>query len=127
MEINNLEEIVRNVCPDMLSDEYFMKTLVNHYCDNVTIDVKAFSHQQYKSWCNIHDFINTATVGQLIDYLKNNFKEDDKVCYMDCVEGYKNDCTYVTKDMLGKRILRYLNEDDEKFYPYVKMGDVILI
>lgn len=67
---------------------------------------------------------NTYTVGQLISYLKENFKLDDKVCYMDCVEGLKNDCTYVTKDMLGTKLFRYVNDD---FYEYVSKDDVIVI
>lgn len=67
---------------------------------------------------------NTYTIGQLISYLKKNFKLDDKVCYMDCVEGLKNDCTYVTKDMLGSRLFRYVNDD---FYEYVNKDDVIVI
>lgn len=67
---------------------------------------------------------NAYTVGQLISYLKENFKPDDKVCYMDCVEGLKNDCTYVTKDMLGDRLFKYVGDDN---YEYVSKNDVIVI
>ena len=60
-------------------------------------------------------------------YLKDNFKPDDKLCYMDCVEGCKNDCTYITKDQLGDRFFKYVKTlVHTDSYPYVNDNDVII-
>jgi len=82
---------------------------------------------------------NTARIKDVIEYLKTNFKPEDKICYMDCVEGYKNDCTYVENNQLGTRFFYYASElkkrgekelTDEEFknwFPYVSENDVVMI
>ena len=86
--------------------------------DNIDIDTYEDEH--------------TATIGFLVEYLKNNFKPENKVCYMNCVEGLKNDCTYVVKEQLGnvffrkvKNIKRDIGSTDE--FPFVKDEDVIIM
>lgn len=81
---------------------------------------------------------SSASVGELVDYLRENFSLDDKLCRLDCVEGLRNDCVYVKKSEIGGRFFRYVRDDKrsvaaergrkeaDEMYPYVKDEDVIV-
>jgi len=141
MSIEDVKKVMQKVCPDMLSNDNFMQHTVNKYCNGEFCNAKALNDEEYDAWCKLREVIGTATVGQVIKHLKENFKPTDQLCYMDCVEGCKNDCTYVTKDQLGKRFFYYmkdlkrrvLNEtgsiskkDLDGKYPYVQDEDVVV-
>lgn len=81
----------------------------------------------------------SATVQDFIDYLETHFKLDDKLCYMDCVEGLMNDCTYMTKEQLGKKFFYRVaalkerairngssKEVEDEMFPYVDDSDVVV-
>lgn len=93
---------VKELCPEMLSHENFMHDL-GCMLDDCEIAckkkiMKQLTNEEYEAYVKVREALCTATVGQAIEHLKANFKPTDKVCYMDCVQGYKNDCTYMTKD-----------------------------
>jgi len=140
MNLEDIKKVMQKVCPDMLSNDNFMQHTVNKYCNGEFCNAKALTDEEYDAWNKLREVIGTATVGQVIKHLKENFKPTDKLCYMDCVEGYKNDCTYVTKDQLGKRFFYYVKdlkersmqrcnsskEQEDDMFPYVKDNDVVI-
>ena len=88
-------------------------------------EIRNLSQEEYEQYLKDYELDRTATIGYLIDYLKKNFKPDDRVCYMDCVEGVKNDCTYIEKEQLGDRFFRKLREGEASVY--VSPDDVMMI
>ena len=88
-------------------------------------EIRGLSEEGYTEYLRQHDRISSATIGDLISYLEKNFKPDDKVCWMDCVEGVKNDCTYMTKDQLGTRFFRKL--DEKEVDRFTDIDDVLMI
>jgi len=78
--------------------------------------------------------LGTATVGQVIKHLKENFKPTDRLCYMDCIEGLRNECTYVTKDRLGERFFYYVKDikaridaiEADQMFSFVNDNDVVM-
>ena len=142
MTKEELTDKVKEICPEMLTHENFMYAAECVFCKNIPNDGgKTMSADEIEAYHMFSEKLNTATVAQVIEHLKNNFKMDDKLCYMDCIEGVKNDCTYITKDQLGQRFFYYVkelkqhnikkyhvskdNEDDT--YPYVEDNDIIVI
>ena len=119
---------VKEICPEMLTHDNFMHAADCVFCKNIPNDSrKSLSDEEFEAWTKLSEKLHTATVGQLVKYLKDNFKLDDKLCYMDCVEGCKNDCTYITKDQLGDRFFMYVKTLVHiDSYPYVNDNDVII-
>lgn len=146
MTREELIEIVKNECPAMLERGDFMHDLIVAYSDDnrskkeLAKKMQLLSDDEYENWCKLRDTLGTATVGQAIKYLQENFKPYDKLCYMDCVEGCKNDCTYVTKDQLGTRFFYYVGDmkkramerrgtddaSESAMFPYVADNDVVV-
>ena len=128
MTREELEAKVKEFCPEMLTHENFMHAADCVFCKEASNDSrKALDAEELEAWYKLSEMMHTATVGQLVKYLKDNFKLDDKLCYMDCVEGVKNDCTYITKDQLGDRFFRYVKTlVHTDSYPYVNDNDVIV-
>ena len=128
MTREELEAKVKELCPEMLTHENFMHAADCVFCKEVSNDnMKALDDEELEAWYKLSEKLHTATVGQLVKYLKDNFKLDDKLCYMDCVEGFKNDCTYITKDQLGDRFFKYVKTlVHTDAYPYVNDNDVIV-
>ena len=125
----------------MLTHDNFMNVVECSFCKNISNDSrKSLSDDELESYHKLSEKLNTATVAQVIEHLKKNFKMDDKLCYMDCIEGFKNDCTYVTKDQLGQSFFYYVKdlkdrnmkrchstkEQEDGIYPYVSDNDVIV-
>ena len=98
MTREELEEKVNEICPEMLSHANFMRVAECIFCKEVPNDGERLKVDELESWNKLNSKLNTATVAQVIEHLQKNFKPDDKLCYMDCVQGCKNDCTYITKD-----------------------------
>lgn len=106
---DELIDKIKEICPQMLDHENFMYAAECVFCKGIPNDSgKALSREEFEAWHNLSDKLCTATISQLIKYLRENFKPDDKLCYMDCVEGYKNDCTYIAKSQLGSRFFYYV-------------------
>ena len=128
MTREELEAKVKELCPEMLTHENFMHAADCVFCKEASNDSrKALDAEELEAWYKLSETMHTATVGQLVKYLKDNFKPDDKLCYMDCVEGCKNDCTYITKDQLGDRFFKYVKTLVHiDSYPYVNDNDVII-
>ena len=128
MTIEELEAKVKEFCPEMLTHENFMHAADCVFCKEASNDSrKALDAEELEAWYKLSEMMHTATVGQLVKYLKDNLKLDDKLCYMDCVEGVKNDCTYITKDQLGDRFFRYVKTlVHTDLYPYINDNDVII-
>ena len=141
MTREELEAKVKEMCPEMLTHENFMHAAECAFCKNILNDSgKTLSDDELESYHKLSEKLNTATVAQVIEHLKKNFKMDDKLCYMDCIEGFKNDCTYVTKDQLGQSFFYYVKdlkdrnmkrchstkEQEDGIYPYVSDNDVIV-
>ena len=128
MTREELEAKVKELCPEMLTHENFMHAADCVFCKEVPNDSrKALDAEELEAWTKLSETMHTATVGQLVKYLKDNFKPNDKLCYMDCVEGCKNDCTYITKDQLGDRFFKYVKTLVHiDSYPYVNDNDVII-
>ena len=141
MTREELEAKVKEMCPEMLTHENFMHAAECAFCKNIPNDNgKTLSDDELESYHKLIEKLNTATVAQVIEHLKKNFKMDDKLCYMDCIEGFKNDCTYVTKDQLGQSFFYYVKdlkdrnmkrchstkEQEDGIYPYVGDNDVIV-
>ena len=107
---------IDEVCPEMKSNKYLMISAKRVFCDIPTPRCRrrVLTNAEYQIYEKLSCEIRDAKVGDLIDYLKQKFKPDDKVCYIDCVEGVKNDCTYVRKTQLGDRFFRCA---DPKEYP----------
>ena len=141
MTREELEAKVKEICPEMLTHENFMHAAECAFCKNIPNDNrKTMSDDELESYHTLIEKLNTATVAQVIEHLKKNFKMDDKLCYMDCIEGFKNDCTYVTKDQLGQSFFYYVKdlkdrnmkrchstkEQEDGIYPYVSDNDVIV-
>ena len=141
MTREELEAKVKEMCPEMLTHENFMHAAECAFCKNIpNYNRKTMSADEIEAYHKLIEKLNTATVAQVIEHLKNNFKLDDKLCYMDCIEGFKNDCTYVTKDQLGKSFFYYVKdlkdrnmkrchstkEQEDDIYPYVGDNDVIV-
>lgn len=142
MTKDELIDNVKELCPQMLEHENFMHMAECVFCKEVLNDCgKALSTDEFEAWHKLSDKLRTATVAQLIKYLQENFKLNDKLCYMDCVEGCKNDCMYITKDQLGSRFFYYVKElkernmkrcnstkqQEDNIYPYVNDNDVIIV
>lgn len=140
---DKLVEVVSEICPEMLSHEKFMHAAKCVFCEDKpnSIGIGALAHDEFEAWHKLSDKLRTATISQVLNYLKKNFKPDDKLCYMDCVEGVRNDCTYITRDQLGERFFytvksmkerekkRYPIENDEnlhELFPYVNDNDVVI-
>lgn len=130
---------VKEICPQMLSHDNFMHAAECVFCKGIPNDSrKVLSGEEFEAWNSLGDRLRTATVSHLIKYLRENFKPDDKLCYMDCVEGYKNDCTYIDKSQLGSRFFYYVrdlttaidrertDDPDYPLYPYVNDNDVVI-
>ena len=141
MTKEELTDKVKEMCPEMLTHENFMHAAECVFCKNIPNDNrKALSDDEFESYHKLIEKLNTATVAQVIEHLKNNFKMDDKLCYMDCIEGVKNDCTYVTKDQLGHSFFYYVKdlkrrnierchstkEQEDSMFPYVDDNDIIM-
>lgn len=140
MTKEDLVDKVKSICPEMFTHENFMHAAECVFCKEIPNDNrKALSGEEFEAWHNLSDKLCTATVSQLIKYLRENFKLDDKLCYMDCVEGYKNDCTYIDKSQLGSRFFYYVknlktamdreridDDPDYPLYPYVNDNDVVV-
>ena len=141
MTKEELTDKVKEMCPEMLTHENFMHAAECVFCKNIpNYNRKTMSADEIEAYHKLIEKLNTATVAQVIEHLKNNFKMDDKLCYMDCIEGFKNDCTYVTKDQLGKSFFYYVKdlkdrnmkrchstkEQEDDIYPYVGDNDVIV-
>ena len=128
MTKEELANKVKEFCPEMLTHENFMHAADCVFCKEASNDSrKALDAEELEAWYKLSEMMHTATVGQLVKYLKDNFKLDDKLCYMDCVEGVKNDCTYITKDQLGDRFFKYVKTLVHiDSYPYVNGNDVII-
>ena len=128
MTREELEAKVKELCPEMLTHENFMHAADCMFCKDVHNDNrKALDDEELEAWTKLSETMHTVTVGQLVKYLKDNFKLDDKLCYMNCVEGCKNDCTYITKDQLGDRFFKYVKTLVHiDSYPYVNGNDVII-
>ena len=128
MTKEELADKVKEFCPEMLTHKNFMHAADCVFCKNIPNDSrKSLSDEELEAWTKLSETMHTATVGQLVKYLKDNFKPDDKLCYMDCVEGFKNDCTYITKDQLGDRFFKYVKTlVHTDSYPYVNDNDVII-
>jgi len=88
--------------------------------------ISEMTDEEYIEHLRQKEIEHTATIGDVISFLEENFRPDDKMCYMDCIEGMKNDCTFVRKRDLGDRFLYYVKKlkIDHK---YVDDGDVVLI
>jgi len=142
-----LEDVVKRECPDMLSHEDFMHNLSCKFCcDDMSLSASSkkmrhLTDEEYEAYSKLRETLNTATIEQLVEYLQENFKLDDKLCYMDCVEGLKNDCKYVDEVDVGKRFFRYVKDmkrnimkqdeslskkDLDDMYMYVNDNDVII-
>ena len=141
MTREELEAKVKEMCPEMLTHENFMHAAECAFCKNIPNDNrKTMSDDELESYHKLSEKLNTATVAQVIEHLKKNFKLDDKLCYMDCIEGVKNDCTYVTKDQLGHSFFYYVKdlkrrnierchstkEQEDNMFPYVDDNDIIM-
>ena len=141
MTRDELELEVKALCPEMLSHEHFMHVAECVFCKEILNDShRALDDSEFEAWHKLSEKLHTATVAQVIEYLKKNFNLNDKLCYMDYVQGYKNDCTYMTKDQLGKRFFYYVKElkqrnmerchstkeQEDNIYPYVNDNDIIL-
>lgn len=98
--------------------------------------------EEFGKWATEESRKHAVTVNDYVRYLLDNFKPTDKICYMDCVEGLRNDCTYITVDMLGKSMFRYVKDvkkvtadrlgktpDDvaDMFMPEIHDNDVLVI
>ena len=142
MTKEELEAKVKELCPEMLTHENFMHAAECVFCKEVPNDShKALSDDEFEAWHKLSEKLDTATVAQVIEYLQKNFNLDDKLCYMDCIEGVKNDCTYVTKDQLGHGFFYYVKdlkrrnierchstkEQEDNMFPYVDDNDVVII
>ena len=141
MTKEELTDKVKEICPEMLTHENFMHAAECAFCKNIPNDSgKTLSDDELESYHKLSEKLNTATVAQVIEHQKKNFKMDDKLCYMDCIEGFKNDCTYVTKDQLGQGFFYYVKdlkdrnmkrchstkEQEDGIYLYVGDNDVIV-
>lgn len=151
MTREELEAEVKALCPEMLSHEHFMHVAECVFCKGIPNDThRALDDDEFESWHKLSEKLHTATVGQVIKYLQDNFKLDNKLCYMNYVQGCKNDCAYMTKDQLGNQFFKYvkqmkdeiskdiLSKEDSQFteesvkdylddnYPYVNDNDVII-
>lgn len=129
MTREELEAKVKELCPEMLTHENFMHAADCMFCKDVHNDNrKALDDEELEAWTKLSETMHAVTVGQLVKYLKDNFKLDDKLCYMNCVEGCKNDCTYITKDQLGDRFFKYVKTLVHiDSYSYVNDNDVIIV
>ena len=54
-----------------------------------------------------------ATVGDLVSHLQRNFRPEDKLCFWDEGGAYMN-CEYVTKNMLGDMMFKYVKDDKRR-------------
>lgn len=142
MTREELELEIKEICPEMLSHAHFMHVAECIFCKGIPNDTgKAIDDNEFESWHKLSEKLHTTTVKQLIDYLQANFKLDDKLCYMDYVQGYKNDCTYIIKDQLGKRFFysvkdlkdrnmkkhNFTKDKEDDLYSYVNDNDVVVI
>lgn len=79
-----------------------------------------------------------ATVGQLIDYLRDNFRRDDALCFWYEGGAYMN-CERVPSSFIGDRMFVYVKDDKDKMiarghskksmdedYQYVQDNDVLV-
>lgn len=140
MKREELDAVVKEVCPEMLSHANFMHAAECIYCKEIPNDGERIANSELEAWHKLSARLDSATVSQVIEYLKTHFKPDDKLCYMDYVQGCKNDCTYMTIDQLGKDFFYYVKDlkernmkkykisknEEDQIYPYVEDNDVIL-
>ena len=105
---------IDGVCPEMKLNKYLIAIAKQTFCGISAPRLKrrALTHDEYEIYRKLEHEIQTMKVGDLIDYLKRSFKPDDKVCYMDYIEGFKYDCAYVKKNQLGRRFFRYAKPEE---------------
>ena len=119
MDIEHLSEEelmwkIDDACPEMKSNRYLMTMTKRVFCgiSNPRWKERPLTDKEYQVYRKLAHEIRDMKIGDMIDFLKRNFKPDEKVCYMDCVEGLKNDCTYVRKSQLGERFFRYAKPEE---------------
>ena len=85
---------------------------------------------------NSKEVENDITVSDLIEFLQTNFKPDTKLCWIDCIEGFKYDCKPFYKNKLGKHNFVYVKQDKERllkdktniddYYQFVNDNDILI-